>query len=91
MKTPVEPNYGYLLISFAIDMIFYGISLVLVLLYFRRFGRHDSLSRASVTVSLLALFSTIQICAFSKWIYESLIDHFDDLENRDNLPAYVFK
>ncbi|KAK0229937.1 hypothetical protein EDD85DRAFT_1026378 [Armillaria nabsnona] len=86
MKTPVEPNYGYLLISFAIDMIFYGISLVLVLLYFRRFERHDTLSRASVTVSILVLFSTVQVCAFSKWIYESLIDHFHDLENRDNLP-----
>ncbi|PBK63904.1 hypothetical protein ARMSODRAFT_1007437 [Armillaria solidipes] len=86
MKTPIEPNYGYLLISFAIDMIFYGISLVLVLLYFRRFGRRDALSRASVTVSILVFFSTVQVCAFSKWVYESLIDHFDDLESRDNLP-----
>lgn len=146
MKTPVGPNYGYLLISFAIDMVYVtsllpltsifidnicdkilwyliGKSLVytlrfnvhfdwveqvLVLLYFRRFGRRDTLSRASVTVSILvyemaststtfvwryicSLFSTVQVCAFSKWIYESLIDHFHDLENRDNLPPYVFK
>ncbi|KAK0499099.1 hypothetical protein EDD18DRAFT_62311 [Armillaria luteobubalina] len=81
----ISAIYGRLMISFAVDLIFYGVSLILVLQYFRSSAGHDRF-RTCAVVFLLVFFSTIQIGAFSEWIYESLILHFHDLETRDYLP-----
>ncbi|KAK0224203.1 hypothetical protein IW262DRAFT_1371748 [Armillaria fumosa] len=81
----ISAIYGRLIISFAVDLMFYGVSLILVLQYFRCSARHDRF-RTCVVVFLLVFFSTVQIGAFSEWIYESFIFHFHDLESRDYLP-----
>ncbi|PBK63892.1 hypothetical protein ARMSODRAFT_520478 [Armillaria solidipes] len=85
MTILISAIYGRLLISFAVDLMFYGVSLILVLQYFRCSARHDRF-RTCMVVFLLVFFSTVQVGAFSTWIYESLIFHFHDLESRDYLP-----
>ncbi|KAK0229915.1 hypothetical protein EDD85DRAFT_850001 [Armillaria nabsnona] len=85
MTILISAIYGRLLISFAVDLMFYGVSLILVLQYFRCSARHDRF-RTYMVVFLLVFFSTVQVGAFSQWIYESFVFHFHDLESRDYLP-----
>ncbi|KAK0460547.1 uncharacterized protein EV420DRAFT_215214 [Desarmillaria tabescens] len=85
MAPTLGPTFGRLLISFVIDLIFYGVSLVLGLLYFHRFSQRDSLKTKAVAFFLI-LFSTIQVSTFSAWIYNSFVDNFGDLESLNRLP-----
>lgn len=61
------------------------------------YGRVSSCVRTFLTLkywfltSFCSFFSTVQVGAFSEWIYESLVFHFHDLESRDYLPPYVCK
>ncbi|KAK0460554.1 uncharacterized protein EV420DRAFT_1671037 [Desarmillaria tabescens] len=80
-------TFGCLLISFMIDVILYGMGLLLVLQYFKKNSKDAFLVKAAVLG--LGIFATAHIAGMCAWIYETFITNFSHPELLNELPLSV--
>ncbi|KAK0460542.1 uncharacterized protein EV420DRAFT_1532767 [Desarmillaria tabescens] len=80
-------TFGCLLISFMIDLILYGMGLLLVLQYFRKCSKDAILVKT--TVLGLIVFATTHIVGMCTWVYRTFITGFSRPELLNELPPSV--
>ncbi|KIM71274.1 hypothetical protein PILCRDRAFT_17212 [Piloderma croceum F 1598] len=75
-------TFGMMLIAFSVDLILYGVGLLLVFQYYRAFYS-DPMWPLKIMVAAMIILMTTQVGSFFAWVYWDLIVNFGNIAKLD--------